>query len=265
MLDHPAAIHHRDAVGHLGDHAKVVSNQQQRQIEAGLQLANELQHLRLDGDVERRRRLVGDDERRPAGEGDGDHHALPHAPGKLVRVVADAFGGVGNADRLQQLDGAEARVVATGNAVDGERFGNLIADAHHWIEGRHRLLEDERDAGAAHFPHFAFRQRQEVAPFEDDASAGDSAWRLNQPQDREGGDRFAAAGLTDDAERLAAIQLKADMIHRGDRRVRPGEGDGEILDVEQHMAIIKGVGGHLKRTVVTSRDDAVTSCRNCPL
>ena len=84
------SIHHRDAVGHLGDDAEVVRDEQQRQVEARLQLAHQVEHLRLNRDVERRRRLVGDDERRLAGERDGDHHALPHAAGQLVRVVADA-------------------------------------------------------------------------------------------------------------------------------------------------------------------------------
>ena len=46
------------------------------------------QHLRLHGDVEGGRRLVGDDELRPAGHRHGDHRALAHAAGELVRVLA---------------------------------------------------------------------------------------------------------------------------------------------------------------------------------
>ena len=62
-----------------------------------LQLAQQVEDLRLDGDVERRRRLVGDHERRIAGERDGDHRPLPHAAGQLMRIVADARRRLGNA------------------------------------------------------------------------------------------------------------------------------------------------------------------------
>ena len=50
-----------------------------------LQLAEQVEDLRLDGDVERRGRLVGDQELGIAGERHGDHDALAHAAGELVR------------------------------------------------------------------------------------------------------------------------------------------------------------------------------------
>ena len=40
--------------------------------------------------------LVGDQEVRVAGQRHGDHHALAHAAGELVRVVVDAALGIGN-------------------------------------------------------------------------------------------------------------------------------------------------------------------------
>jgi hypothetical protein len=44
--------------------------------------------------------------RRVAAEGDGDHHALAHAAGELVRIVLDAAGCLGDTDQLQELDRA---------------------------------------------------------------------------------------------------------------------------------------------------------------
>src|SRR5688572_15612126 len=64
--------------------------------------------LGLDGDVERGRRLVRDDERRPAGEGHGNEDTLAHSAGELVRIVADPDRGVWNADRFEQFDDARA-------------------------------------------------------------------------------------------------------------------------------------------------------------
>jgi hypothetical protein len=46
----------------------------------------QVEDLRLDGDVERGRRLVGDQQVRLAGQRDGDHHPLLHAAGKLEGV-----------------------------------------------------------------------------------------------------------------------------------------------------------------------------------
>ena len=71
----------------FGDDAEIVRDEQQRQVERRLHVAQQIEDLRLDRDVERGRRLVGDDQRRLAGQRHGDQHALAHAAGELVRVV----------------------------------------------------------------------------------------------------------------------------------------------------------------------------------
>ena len=59
-LDDLAGVHDRHAVRHLRDDAEVVGDQQQRHAALGLQLRQQVEDLRLDGDVERGGRLVGD-------------------------------------------------------------------------------------------------------------------------------------------------------------------------------------------------------------
>ena len=61
------------------------------------------QDLRLDGHVERRRRLVGDEQARLAGERDGDHHALPLPAGQLVRIAVELLARRRQADQVEQL------------------------------------------------------------------------------------------------------------------------------------------------------------------
>ena len=61
LLDDPSGVHHRDPVGHLGDDAEVVRDQEEREAQPLLQVAQQVENLRLDRDVERGRRLVGDD------------------------------------------------------------------------------------------------------------------------------------------------------------------------------------------------------------
>ena len=77
-----------------------------RRAELAAQAGHDFEHLRLNRHVERRGGLVGDQELGVAGHGHGDHDALSHTTGELVRVVVDAALRLGDTDHLQQLDGA---------------------------------------------------------------------------------------------------------------------------------------------------------------
>ena len=155
LFDDAAGVHDGDAVGHLRHDAEVVRDEQQRQLEALLQVAQQVEDLRLDGDVERRRRFVGDEERRIAGERKRDQRALPESARQLVRVFTNAARRIRHAHRLEQFDGAVSCRAAARDAVHGQRFLDLIADGEDGIEGRHRLLEDEADLRTAHSLHGA--------------------------------------------------------------------------------------------------------------
>ena len=54
------AVHDEDAVGDVGDDAEVVGDQDHRQAPLAVELLEQAQDLRLDRDVERGGRLVGD-------------------------------------------------------------------------------------------------------------------------------------------------------------------------------------------------------------
>ena len=113
-----------------------------------LQRAQQVEDLRLDGDVERGRRLVGDQQVRGAGQRHGDHHPLAHAARELVRIVARA---AGRARGCRPGRAARARVGVRGLLADplvlADRLGDLVADREHRVERGHRLLEDHRDRG----------------------------------------------------------------------------------------------------------------------
>ena len=59
-LDDPAGVHDGDHVGILGDHAQIVRDQQNRHARLALQFAEQFENLRLDGDIQRGRRFIGD-------------------------------------------------------------------------------------------------------------------------------------------------------------------------------------------------------------
>ena len=64
-LDDLAEIHHRDAMRQVLDDRKVMADEQQREAEFVLQVGQQVDDLRLDGNVERGNRLVADDQVRP--------------------------------------------------------------------------------------------------------------------------------------------------------------------------------------------------------
>ena len=60
---------------------------------AGFQLDafEQIDHLRLNGDIQGADRLIGDNQLRLHNQGPGDSHALALSAGKLVRIPAGVF------------------------------------------------------------------------------------------------------------------------------------------------------------------------------
>ena len=104
-----ALAHDVDAVGHLAHDAEVVRDQQHGHADLALQRLQQLEDLRLDGDVERGGRLVGDQQVGLVGERHGDHHALALAAGELMRIGVEPLLRLVEADLAQQLEHARAR------------------------------------------------------------------------------------------------------------------------------------------------------------
>ena len=149
-LDHPAGVHHRDVVGHLGDHAHVVGDEDECGTGLGLEIAQEAQDLGLDGGVECGGRLVGDQHERPAGDGGGDHHPLPHPARELVRVEAGAAQRLGDLDAGQELDRLIPCLAPAEAAMADEHGRDLVAGGNDGVQRAHRFLEDHPDPVAAH-------------------------------------------------------------------------------------------------------------------
>src|SRR5260221_1695808 len=232
-LDDLAGIHDGDAVGDRGDDAEIMGDEDHRHAIGGFELGEEREDLRLDGDVERRRRLVGEQQLGAAGEGHGDHHALPHAAGELMRVVGEALPRRGDLDLIEQLERGGIGLAAAHVAMIVQRLGDLEADGEHRVERGHRLLEDHRDAVAADLAHLLLVEPDEIAPGEADMPGGDPpARRRHQPHDGEGGDALAAAGFADDRQRLVALHGEADVAHRRVPEAAGAKRRHEILDGE---------------------------------
>ncbi|MNF04012.1 hypothetical protein D3C80_2034360 [compost metagenome] len=78
-LDLLAAIHDDSAVRDFGDHTHIMGNEEDGHSLFFLQCLDQLQNLRLNGDVQCRCRLVSDQQFGIAGQRNGDNDALAHA------------------------------------------------------------------------------------------------------------------------------------------------------------------------------------------
>jgi hypothetical protein len=101
--------------------------------------------------IERRRRLVRDQQLRVARQRHRDHHALPHPARKLVRVLIHAALGVGIPTR--SIASHRARTPSSpsrsSRLVQPHRLHDLLAHREDRVQARHRLLKDHRDLVAA--------------------------------------------------------------------------------------------------------------------
>ena len=104
LLDDLAAIHDADHIGDAPNDAEIVGDEQQAHAEPRANFRQQRQNLRLHGDIERRGRLVRDQQVRLVGERHRDHHPLPLAAGELMRIARKPRLGFGDADLPQQFE-----------------------------------------------------------------------------------------------------------------------------------------------------------------
>ena len=88
-LDDAAEIHHRHFVAHLADHAQIVADEEIGEAHLRLQVEQEIDDLRLDRHVERRDRLVADQEPRLGRQRAGQHDPLALAARELMRIAVE--------------------------------------------------------------------------------------------------------------------------------------------------------------------------------
>ena len=174
------------------------------------QVLEQVEDLRLDGHVERRRRLVGDQQLRVAGERDRDHHALAHPAREAVRVVVEPLGRVRDPHLLEQLDRPLARVPPCQRRGAGGSTSvicvPILSVGFSDVIGSWKII-------AISLPRTSssslLGERRQVAALEEDLALDDLRRRLrDQAHDRERGHGLAAARLADDPERLALLDAR---------------------------------------------------------
>ena len=219
-LDDLSHVHDRDAVGDVLDDAQVVRDEDDTEVQLALQLLQQVEDLGLDRDVQRRDRLVGDDQHRVGHQRAGDADALALAAGEGVRVARE-MGGV-EADQLGDLGDALLDVDRP-DPLGAKRLADDVADRHPRRERGERVLEDHVHvaAQATERALAGLRQvdRRLVAGGEDRRSRG----RVDGADDRAAERGLAAAGFADQPEHLAAGEVEADVVDGLDVAGDPAE------------------------------------------
>ena len=77
-------IHHRDPVRNVAYYRKIVSDEQISQTECPLQILQDVQYLRLDGNIQSRHRLICHDKLRPQRQSASDTNALALANRRIL-------------------------------------------------------------------------------------------------------------------------------------------------------------------------------------
>ena len=174
LLDDVALLHHHDAVGDLGHHPEVVGDEHDAHSLASLDLADQLQNLRLGGHVERGRRFIRDQDRGLERQRHGDHHPLPLPAREAERILVVHEFRVRQSHLGQQLDSAAAAGFRRADAMRRHDLVDLCAHGHQRIERRERVLKDHRHHPAAQAAQLVGRHAYDVHPIQVDGARGDA-------------------------------------------------------------------------------------------
>ena len=192
-LNRFALVHHQHLVGDLGHHAHVVGNEKHRTALLALQVGNQLQYFFLRGHVERRGRLVADDQGGLEHHGHGDHDALTLTAAELVRVAAQHALGVGQTHPLKDAQNFGAALVTGPIGVRREQLVDLVTAIHDRIERGHGFLEHHAHAAPAQSAQTRSRGIEQGLALQHDLTTAGAQLLGQQTHHRGGHDRFARA------------------------------------------------------------------------
>ena len=199
---------------------------------------DQLEDLRLDGHVERGRRLVGDQQLRVVGQRHRDHRALAHAARELVRVGVGALARLGDADQREHLDRPVPRLRLRDVAVRAHALGDLRADLVEGVQRGQRVLEDHRDLVAADRAQVVLGRAEQVLAVEAHGAADAGVAGAGQAQHVSEETDLPDPDSPTIPNVCAAIDGVGDAVDGPDEAVLGLEVDLEVLDLEQRSHLV---------------------------
>jgi hypothetical protein len=241
FLDDAPQVHDRDAIRQVGHDGEVVRDEQVGQPQCVLQFLQQIEDLRLHGDVQRAGRLVADHQPRIDCQGACNTDALALATGKLVRVTGQVLGRQTHLCEQLCYPGT-ALYAAAADALCDHALLHDVANHHARIHRGIRILEDELEIcpQAAQPAAVEPGQFQSVEPH---AAGG----RADQLQDALAHRGLATTGLADQRQRAATRYLQRHPVHGIDLAGHAPE--HALVDGEMHLEAI-----HLQQRLVILPD-----------
>ena len=245
LLHDTSRIHDHHVVRHLGDNAQIVGDEHDGGIDFVLQVPQQVQDLRLNGHVQRRGRLIGDDQAGAARQGHSDHDTLAHTAGQFVGEVLVNACAVSDAHHLQQPDRALAHLLLRLAllAVEGDDLVQLVADAEHGVQCGHGLLEDHGHEVAPQVLHHGVGGLGDIVGFVAQIQADLALHHLTlgplqQLHQGQTGDGLAAAGLAHHTHGLADGHREGDAVHGLDHAGVRKEVGMEVIELHRIVSVV---------------------------
>ena len=181
-----AKIHHRDTVRDMPHHRKIMSDEQIGQPHIALQILQQIDDLRLDGNIKRRDRLITHNKARAQDQRTRNADALTLAARKFMRKAIQR--AAWQANTVQHFSDLLACLGAGFSAMDHHRFSDDILDSHARIERAIGVLENDLH-GPAKFTHRRAAKPRDFLPLKADIACGG----VKQPDQQPPKGGFAAA------------------------------------------------------------------------
>ena len=201
-----------------------------------MQADQQVHDLCLDGDIQCRGRLVGNQQLGVAGNRHGDYHPLAHAARQLVRKRVQPAFGRRDFHHFHQLHRPCLQRAAAQPLVQPEHFHDLEAHRIARVQAGHRILEDHGDVAADNAPPRPLADGQQVLAVKLHAVGLDVAVAVQQAHQRHHGDRLAGTGFTDDADDLAGLHRQVHPFYC----IEPAKADRQVGDFQQtHVVLLR--------------------------
>ena len=152
-----------------------------------------------------------------------------------MRVLVVAPRRQRDADLVEGVHRALARLGPRHREVRPVGLADLVADREDRVERAHRLLEDHRDLTPSQRAHLRRRQPDQVAALEQHLPGDARRVGGQQPHDGQAGDGLAATALANQADALATRDAKRHPA--GDRQIacRRSKRHPDLAQLEQRV------------------------------
>lgn len=229
-------VENENAICEAGEKSGIVGDENHGEADVLSEGAEKLDNLLLRCWIQRRRRLIGNDEGRAACSGLSDENALTLAAAQLVRIGAGNASGVSGKDGSKQVARLLLKRKSVKIFVRCQNITDLPAYLESWMERRSGFLKDQTDAPTTNSAEIVRRGLQEIFSFEKDGTTFNLSGGRQKPQQRGGECALAGARFTKNAKEFSRVERKVDTRQgRGEFARAGGVRDVEVLDFQKRL------------------------------